>query len=88
MAHYGWTFRNDEPHGRTAPRYIVVIGAILTANALATGILPKLLNVSYLTIQVGLAICAAAGSFLSQYLWVFRAKRPDAVVSEAETRAS
>lgn len=87
LAHYGWTFRSDASHIRTASRYIIVIGAIFCANVIATWLLPKFLNVSYISVQVGLAICAVGGSFLSQYLWVFRPRPPDAVASPIEKSA-
>lgn len=86
VAHYGWTFRSNESHGRAAVRYFIVVSAILCTNVLATGFLPKILNASYLFVQVGLAICAAGGSFLSQYLWVFRAKRPNGGESNRDSR--
>ncbi len=72
FAHHRWTFRSDEPHRATAPRYLMLVVLILMTNVTATGLLPSLLGVNYVVVQLTFAAILVAATFAVQAFWVFR----------------
>jgi putative flippase GtrA len=70
-AHYVWTYRTDQPHRSTGPRYVILVIMVFCINVIATAFLPEMLGVSYGIVQGLLAVIAAAITFAAQSAWVF-----------------
>lgn len=71
VAHYAWTYKADQPHRSTAPRYLISIVIFFCINVIATASLPAILGVGYGAVQILLMLCMAVATFITLSKWVF-----------------
>lgn len=71
VAHYVWTYKTDQPHRSTAPRYLISIVIFFCINVFATASLPAILGVGYGAVQILLMLCTAVATFITLSKWVF-----------------
>lgn len=71
VAHCHWTYRTDQLHRSTGPRYLLLIALLFVVNVSTTAVMPNLLNISYGGVQLILAAVFAIVTFAGQSRWVF-----------------
>ncbi len=70
--HYSWTFAEPAPHGRTAMRYLTMIGCGFLINAGLMHLGSVTLSLNYLVCQAVAMAAVLTWNFVVANVWVFR----------------